>query len=255
MIKKILYLSWQNKRTRLYFPVGRLDVLDSEMYVFRYIKGAEIASETDEFIPLLAFPQFDRVYVSRGLFPTFTNRIMAKNRPERSEYLASMGLDDSASSVDVLSINGGKRATDTYQVFPKLVGDENGNFVCRFFLHGWRYADPEAQTRINSLVGDDKLQIQVEPDNLVDKSALKILTTDQTKIGYVPRYFIGDLRVVVESNSVESLSVVKVNKNHSIPKGQRVLIEMKGNWGIHKPMESEKFQPLVEMPESDLCQR
>ena len=152
--------------------------------------------------------------------------------------------------MEILSINGGKRVTDAYQVFPKLEKRGDDSFTCRFFLHGWRYVDESAQNRIDSLNVGEVLKIQLEPDNPVDTRALKILTGDGFKIGYAPRYLNTDLSHVVELQRVKRLSVIKTNKNLLVPFSQRVLIEMKGSFADHMPMKSEEFDPLVEFPQN-----
>ncbi|MEI7908189.1 MAG: hypothetical protein WCK77_01005 [Verrucomicrobiota bacterium] len=44
------------------------------------------------------------------------------------------------------------KATDSFEVFPKIETLEDGSFRCRFFLHGWRHVNPEAKQRLNTLV-------------------------------------------------------------------------------------------------------
>ena len=70
--------------------------------------------------PLIGFPELDREYRSPELFALFRNRVMAKGRPDRMDYLSSLDLPEDASPSEILSVNGGTRVTDTYEVFPKL---------------------------------------------------------------------------------------------------------------------------------------
>ncbi len=247
---RTLYLSWQSKKTRHWFPVGRLDVcvVNQPWYVYRYIVGAMEAKKEANFYPLLEFPTLERAYQQPYLFPTFANRVIATNRPDRKDYLAKLGLSEDADPVDILSINGGKRVTDTYQVFPKLVKNEDSSFNCRFFLHGWKYVDKRAQDRIAALEIHENLKIRLEPENSEDRSALIILTGDDYKIGYTPRYLDTDLSYAVKSRQVESLKVVGHNTNGIVPSSQRILIEMKGTWSNYAPMEGEEFKPLVDFP-------
>lgn len=220
-------------------------------YVFRYIKAAIEAMEKANFFQLLEFPKLERAYISAHLFPTFANRVIATSRPDRNAYLASLGLTEQADPVEILSINGGKRVTDSYQVFPKLIKNEDDSFTCRFFLHGWRYVEKCAQERIRSLEIGENLKIQLEPDNPVDSRALKILTNDDCKIGYTPRYLITDLSNAVKSQQVKSLSIIRTNFEQLVPSSQRVLVEMEGFFTDHVPMESEDFKPLVDFPQND----
>ncbi len=224
-------------------------VVNKPWYVFRYIKGAIEAKQKASFYTLLEFPKLERPYISPQLFSTFANRVIAANRPDRKEHLANLGLTEQADQVEILSINGGKRVTDSYQVFPELKKSEDDSFTCRFFLHGWRYVDKLAKYQIKSLEIGEDLRIQIEPENTVDNRALKILTGDDRKIGYAPRYLNKELSHVVQSQQVKRLSVIQINKELRVPANQRVLLEMEGSFTDHVPMESEEFKPLAEFPQ------
>ncbi len=129
MTTKTLYLAWQDTRdednysgSRLWFPVGRLDIEDGEYpYRFRYTKGAEEANEETGFPPLPEFPYFEDDYRSFDLFPIFQNRIISPKRPDFRHYVQALDLGTDADPIEILSANGGRRATDTFEVFPKLV--------------------------------------------------------------------------------------------------------------------------------------
>ena len=76
-----LFLAWQDKRERRWFPVGRLDADGGRsQYVFRYTHGAGIAKRDSGFAPLYDFPRLEDVYESRRLFPLFENRVMNRGR-------------------------------------------------------------------------------------------------------------------------------------------------------------------------------
>ncbi|MES1147335.1 MAG: DNA-binding protein, partial [bacterium] len=68
---KTLFLAWQAPadaaHSRAWFPVGRLDA-EPEHYRFQYIGGAKRAHDVVGFEPLLAFPDFNKVYESVELF-------------------------------------------------------------------------------------------------------------------------------------------------------------------------------------------
>ena len=147
MTTKTLFLAWQDRaNTRQWFPVGRLDAnLDCSEFRFRYINGAKRAQEEVGFSPLLEFPELERDYRSSDLFPIFQNRIMTPRRPDFPEYLRSLDLAENADPIEILSANGGRRVTDSFEVFPELVKNEDGGFVCRFFLHGLRYISEPAR--------------------------------------------------------------------------------------------------------------
>ena len=246
MSERTLYLAWQDKaRSRRWFPVGRLDAdIDRPQYRFRYIVGAEQAQEAAGFPLLIEFPDLKADYRSPELFPVFQNRVMNRNRPDFTDYLRSLDLSPKADPVEILSANGGQRVTDTYEVFPKLVKRSDGSFTCRFFLHGWRHVNATAQERINQLAKDEELYVTLELTNPVSRMAVQIQTTDYHMVGWAPRYLVADLVAAMADTPEYSAQVVRVNPQPA-PSKQRVLIEMRGSWDKHEPMNGPDFLPLV----------
>ena len=249
MSEKTLFLAWQDKReeSRLWFPVGRLDAdVRRSNYRFRYTVGAKQAEKEAGFQPLIEFPSFEEPYSSDELFPLFQNRVMNPTRPDFTDYLRNLDLREGADPIEILSANGGLRATDTYEVFPKLVKDTDGSFTCRFFLHGWRHVNPSAQERIDRLKRKEKLYITLELTNPATGLAAQIQTTDYYMVGWAPRYLVDDLATAMaESPGQYEAEVVRINSLPA-PSKQRVLIEMRGYWGQHDPMTDEQFDPLVD---------
>ena len=248
MTTRTLFLAWQDREvTRQWFPVGQLDVdmeVEPSQYRFRYINGARRAQEEAKFPLLIEFPELETDYYSHELFPLFMNRVIAPSRPDRIDYLRDLDLDEDADPIEILSVNGGHRMTDVYEVFPKLTQHENGEFSCRFFLHGWRYVNSSAQQRMDLLENGEDLYVTMELTNPVTRIAVQIQTTDYHMIGWAPRYLMTDLAVAMTESPEYSARVVRVNPLPA-PSRQRFLIEMCGRWNKHKPMESGDYVPLV----------
>ena len=247
MSTNTLFLAWQDQRkeSRLWFPVGRLDVAGgSPRYRFRYIGGAKRAEHEAGFPLLMEFPRLDEDYCSSELFPLFQNRIMNRARPDFADYLLGLDLSEGADPVEILSVSGGSRVTDAYEVFPKLMKHEDGSFTCRFFLHGWRHVNQSAQERIDRLTKWDELYVTLELTNPATGLAVQIQTTDYHMIGWTPRYLVTDLVAAMAESPKYSARVVRVNPLPA-PSKQRVLIEMSGRWHDHEPMTSEDYKPLV----------
>ena len=246
MTTRTLFLAWQGKQTRQWFPVGRLDVSPENLYYsFRYTGGAKRAVQEAAFPLLMEFPDLHGAYQSLELFPVFQNRVMNRARPDFADYLRCLDLPEGADPIEILSVNGGSRVTDTYEVFPKLVKREDGSSTCRFFLHGWRYVSPAAQERLNELTTGEELYMTLEPANPATGLAVQIQTTDYHMIGWTPRYLVQDLAAaMIEAPDAYKAKVVGVNPQPA-PSKQRVLIEMTGRWGQHEPMIGDDFEPLV----------
>jgi len=246
---KSLFLAWQAPN-RAWFPVGRLDAdVRNHFYAFRYTKGALDAERAVGFKPLPAFPDFSGQYESSELFPLFGNRVLDPNRQEFLEYLKSLDLDQGHSDpINILSVSGGERQTDSLEVFPKVEKRADGWFCCRFFLHGIRHMRKDAQERAMLLQPGEALGLSLELNNPVTKFAILLTTRDYYFIGWTPRYLISDFLAAIADDSAVQASVVRVNQAH-VPLNRRILVELSGKLpaGI-EPMSKDWFQPIVGEP-------
>ncbi len=245
---KTLFMAWQDKvQTRGWFPLGRLDARMSEPhYRFRYVHGAMLAHDKTGFEPLYDFPDFYKSYESSELFPLFKNRVLAPGRPDFREYLKLLDLPESADPVEILSVDGGYRATDSFEVFPKITRREDGTFYCRFFLHGWRYMNEQAQSRVESLRANETLHVAIELTNPTARMSVQIQTEDRQVIGWTPHYLVADLlRAIAEAPLSYTAKVVRVNPSPA-PSKQRLLLEFGGHFPNYEPMTEGDYQPLTE---------
>ena len=247
MKNRTLFLAWQDKaRTRNWFPVGRLDVGETASpYRFRYVRGAERAHTETGFEPLVDFPDFQKPYDSSDLFPLFKNRVLTPGRKDFDEYLRLLQLNEGADPIEILSVDGGYRATDSFEVFPKIERLPDGAFRCRFFLHGWRYVSESAQARLQALKPGEKLYVAIELTNPMSKLAVQIQTEDYHVIGWSPRYLVNDLvSAIAKAPGDYQAKVVQVNPVPA-PAKQRLLVELRGHWPDYDPMTRDDFAPLV----------
>ena len=211
--------------------------------------GAKRAQSEARFPLLLEFPNLEQVYTSTELFPLFRNRVMNPARPDLADYLRGLDLPAAANPIEILAVSGGRRVTDSYEVFPKIEKNADGGFACRFFLHGWRHINPQAQRRIDRLNRGDPLYVTLELTNSATGLAVQIQTRDYHMIGWAPHYLVHDLTRAMVDVPNYSARVVRLNPLPP-PSRQRVLIEMQGRWGDHQPMSDEDFQPLVDRSDS-----
>ena len=247
MNNRTLFLAWQDKaRTRNWFPVGRLDVGDTaSAYRFRYVYGAERAHAETGFEPLVDFPDFHKCYDSSKLFPLFENRVLTPGRKDFDEYLRMLHLSEGADPIEILSVDGGYRATDSFEVFPKIERLPDGAFRCRFFLHGWRHVSLAAQERLQSLKSGENLYVAIELTNPSSQMAIQIQTEDYHMIGWSPRYLVSDLvNAIAKAPGDYQAKVIQVNPVPA-PSKQRLLVELRGHWPDYEPMTKDDFTPLV----------
>jgi hypothetical protein len=242
---KSLFLAWQAPN-RAWFPVGRLDAdVPSHHYCFGYTKGAEQAARQAGFTPLLSFPQFAEKYESSELFPLFQNRVLDSGRKDFATYLTSLDLAPNTNDpIEILSVSGGERQTDNLEVFPRIKPKSDGAFVCRFFLHGWRYMPEAARVRAMELLAGEELGISLELTNPVDSVAIQVTTRDYAFVGWAPRYLVPDLLTAISANPHIAARAVRVNAA-DVPANRRILIELSGMLPAgYQPMSSEPFQLL-----------
>jgi hypothetical protein len=223
-----------------------LDVLsDQAAYRFCFTKGAERAHESAGFEALLDFPKWDRAYESSELFPLFKNRVISANRRDFSDYLKMLDLPMTAEPAEILEVGGGYRATDSFEVFPKIVRRPDGFFSCRFFLHGGRHVNEVALTRIDDLKPGEQLYVTIELTNPSSQLAVQIQTLDYFMIGWAPRYLVNDLvRAIALSPGDYGATVVRINPAPA-PSKQRLLVELTGRWLDYEPMSEGDFEPLA----------
>lgn len=187
-----LYLAWRQPDRR-WWPVGRLSH-DGPEYVFAYTKGALSAAEGG-FRPLLSFPDFDQVYVSKELFPLFGNRLPPRSRSDYRDFVEWLDLGPGESdAMGMLARSGGRRETDMFEVFPVPTPSPDGRYESTFFVHGLRHRGPEAEEEARRLAPGDPLVLQPDAENPHDARALRILSTPRgTHLGFVPRYLCDDV--------------------------------------------------------------
>lgn len=253
MTMKTLYLAWrsdlaenESSASQSWFPVGRLDVDigECEHHRFRYTKGAEEAQRKAGFAPLPEFPDFESDYESPVLFPAFQNRVISRKRPDFAEYVRVLALDEDADQIEILSANGGKRATDFFDVFPVPETGADGNFSCRFFLPGGIHVEQPAGSRVDELRPGDKLSVSLSGELSSGPLRLSLLTEEGQEVGWAPQYLTHDLASCADQPGEYEAKVVQVNPPPD-PSRQRALIELSGNLDGHVLVSGPDFQPLV----------
>lgn len=245
---KALFVAWQDPVDRHWRPVGRLS-FENNQFNFVYTKGAKTA---ENFVPFGRMNDLDGVYVSRELFPFFSNRLLSKNRPEYKEYLGWLnipaGKDDPFA---ILARTGGIRGTDSIMIFPCPEPSLDGKYRVHFFGHGLRYLPEYALGSVRNLQPGNQLFILLDVQNEYDELAIA-LRTDKPPIfvGYVPRYFAADFRYLLFSAERKSVKVVVEQVNHNAPVQLRLLCSISADWPeSFNPCSGELFEPLISLPE------
>lgn len=247
-----LFIVWQDSKSSKYFPVGHLEYLidgDLGYYKFNYTKGTEEAKEYG-FEPFLAFPSFPDTYCSKELFSFFKNRILPRSRNEYASFVEHLRLSpDDASPIEILGRSGGRRATDSVELFipPKsneIVQGQECLIGYFFLVHGLRHMRECAQHLADDLKQGDQLFIMHDYQNPVDQEALVLRTEDYCCVGFLPRYLLHDCWKLVRQEKAIKVIIEKLNPPPA-PVQQRILCKMETTRPKDfKPCSSRDYQPF-----------
>lgn len=212
---KTLFLAWQDPESRKFFPIGKLTFSDN-YYQFVYIKGALAAKEQSNFQELISFPSLEKVYQSQELFPLFSNRLLPRSRPEYKDFIKWMSVSqDDADPIALLARSGGKKMTDTLEIFPYPEPDKEGIYHIHFFVHGISHLTESSINRIEQLQPSEQLLLVKDIQNPKDRNAILLRTSENTPgdmhlLGYLPCYLAEDISKILEETSVY-VSVERIN--------------------------------------------
>lgn len=238
-----LFLTWQHKESRKWFPIGCLTFVD-ETYRFFYIKGAFEAQEESGFQPLVSFPDFREVYESDELFPMFSNRVMPASRPEYRQIIELLSLpQDYNDPLAFLARSGGAKVTDNFEIFcsPKL---EGGKFSLHFFAHGLRYVPQDSIERISRMEREERLYLAHDFQNPFEENALLLHTRDNHIVGYCPSYLLDDMNEMRRNKEIE-VCVERVN-DESAPLQFRLLCRLLfPQMQNYRPFATGNYAPVV----------
>jgi hypothetical protein len=244
-----LFLAWQDTNSRRWYPIGRLT--ENGCYRFQYLRGVEEAAQHSQFHALPSFPDVNRVYESKELFPLFVNRVMPQNRADYPNYVEWLHLNgDSQDPLAFLGKSGGRKATDTLETFPDATSLEGGRQCLHFFVHGVRHMSPESLLRAEQLTTGERLLPMWDAQNPQDPDAIALRTYnapsgDASLIGFCPRYIAAEVLAALRSKpDACKIEVVKVNLSPA-PTQFRVLcrMELSPDAGV-VPFSSASFAPV-----------
>ena len=245
-----LYLAWQDRRNRRWYPIGRMSqsACDPVEYEFAYVRGAEDARKValPFVIPVPGFPDLGKNYRAIDVFPAFRYRAMNRGRPDLPEYLGSLGLNTEDSDViEELAVSGGHSVKDSFETFPAIEPDHDGKFKARFIVHGLRLKDHTVVDKVASLNSGDHLNLAIESSNLFGAHAVGVKTEDQRHLGWLPRYLADVLRHD-KGQKVEDVEVRVAQVNRKAPLSHRLLVDLTGQLppGVDPMSKLEMYQPI-----------
>lgn len=237
-VPRVLFVAWQDPGTRRILPVARVVIRPETGYEFAYIEAVSEAQALG-FLPLLSFPQLQQVYRSRELWPLLHNRLLQSSRPDYADYLDQLGLvASSAEPFTVLGRSGGRRATDTLELFSPPTATVDGGLSCFVLARGVRHLHG-AEGAIAGLQTGDRLDVVVDPTNQYNPQALKVCHHDVV-VGYLPDYLASELSCDAAQIDV----VVRKLNLPPAPVHHRLLLEVTFPATDPQPFSGGKYRPL-----------
>jgi HIRAN domain len=243
---KTLFLSWRDPITDAWFPIGKL-THDGRLYHFVYIQGAIEAHQKADFQPIISFPDFYLTYGSPELFPLFNNRLLRSSRPDYPDFIQWLNLPkDKNDPIAILSRSGGKRETDTFEVFPSPELSYDGNYHIHFFVHGQRHLPIETQQHLYQLRPGQPLSLLHDAQNPYDSRALLIRTDDLHLVGYCPRYLTQDFFELVINNPDQVKTTIERINPPPTPVQFRFLCSLTAKWNSDfQPFSAPIYTPIA----------
>jgi len=176
-----LLLVWQEPVSRARFVVGEALRTDSG-FCFRYLPGSDLdAAKSKGFKGYLAFPHFNEEY-RLGVMESFTTRLPPRSREDFGKFLDYWHIDNmlknSISNFALLGYTGGVLPRDGFRFIPVFPQTDHLEFIVE--VAGHRYHGGTCG------IGEEALFVP-EPDNPNDPEAVKVLTHNGNKLGYVMR--------------------------------------------------------------------
>lgn len=249
-MSQTLLVAWQDPVARRWRPVGRLSRAGS-LFEFVYVKGAESAQRESGFRPFESFTKLDDIYQSDVLFPLFANRVPSPSRSDYQDFTTWLNVPaGERDPIVLLARSAGRRATDSLELFPIPLPNDEGAYVAHFFAHGIRYATPEAKDRILRLKVGDSLLLAHDFQNELDCRALLLRTREDTDdgrhiVGYCPSYLLDDaFDLIVRCEFQPLVTVEKINPPPA-PIQMRLLCKLDGCWPDgFAPFSGEAYKPI-----------
>jgi hypothetical protein len=206
-MKNEMWLIWKHPESRRRYKIGVLSEVDSK-YTFKYV-DPELNNATR--VGFRCFPGFEDVkknYESDELFANIETRLPNPGRADYLEILNSYNLEKDSSKMEILKATKGRLVTDNYEFVPAF--DSN---KVEFDVAGTRHC-PDVKECSDLINVNDKLLLELEPENNYDSKAIKVIYVKEGKkyhLGYVPRYYANELAKLLEDKVEYSAMIQSLN--------------------------------------------
>lgn len=222
--KDYLYLVWKSEQSGRQYIVGQLT--KNGQYEFNYCYEVQLAM-ADGFLPLLCFPDLNKVYKDERLFSIFASRLPDRKRKNINEILSKYGLKEYDEYM-LLKRSGARLPIDNLEfIDPILDGNEGEKRI--FFVAGVRHYINCHGNRCSDAIDitrGDEVYFRREPDNIYDPNAVQILDANGRILGYIPRYYSAGVSRLLEQNKKIICHIYHVDKNKNCNECIKVIMKI-----------------------------
>lgn len=222
--KDYLYLIWKSEESRKQYIVGQL--IRNGQYEFQYCEEVQSAI-ADGFTPLLCFPDLNKVYKNKRLFPIFASRLPDKKRKNIYDILHKYGLKDYDEYL-LLKKSGARLPIDSFEFIDPIL-DAEEDTIRIFFMAGVRhYLDCDGTNCADAveITRGDEVYLKRESDNPYDNNAVQVLDISGKVLGYIPRYYSMSVASLLEKNKKIVCHIYNVDKNKNCNECVKMIMEI-----------------------------
>ncbi|MGC0326262.1 hypothetical protein ABIG06_006891 [Bradyrhizobium sp. USDA 326] len=214
-----VYVAWQEPATRQWHTIARLTRVGGE-YEFSFTRGAEKVAKV---VQGLFNSRLTEHYVSTELISLFKNKIPPRSRSDFHKLAHWLNLRGDESEFDMLGKFGLIPGSDGLLVYSEpLISD--AHYSVEFFVHGIRHVHGGLEDRhlhgdvlkwCESVSEGDQLLPMLDVQNQFDGNCIALRADEGTiVIGYVPRFYAPDMKIILSDPVLASTASFKVLRNN-----------------------------------------
>lgn len=222
--KDYLYLIWKSGESGKQYIVGQLT--KNDQYEFEYCEEIKEAIK-DGFVPLLCFPDLDKIYSDEKLFSIFSSRLPDKKRKDIQKILEKYGLKEYDEYL-LLKRSGAKLPIDALEFIDPIL-NVNENVLRVFCVAGAKHylnCDGINCARAVEVTRGDEVFFERDLENRHDKHAVRVLDYAQNLLGYVPRYYSESVSELIEKGNKMECHIYNVDKNRNCNECIKVIMRV-----------------------------
>ncbi len=209
--KDYLYLIWKSGESGKQYIVGQLT--KNSRYEFEYCEEIKEAVK-DGFVPLLCFPNLNKVYSDERLFPVFSSRLPDKKRKDIRQILGKYGMEKYDEYL-LLKRSGARLPIDGLEFIDPIL-DVDENILRIFYIAGVRhYLNCEGIDCLKAIkvTRGDEVFLKRDLENKYDEYAVQMLDYSRNLLGYVPRYYSKSVAKLIEKGNKIECHIYNVDKD------------------------------------------